>query len=351
MKQGLKTIYLVIAFAGLCTLSCTKTQNTQGDISSDSTAKRLEFPDELKYFREPSKIILTSSDSAGVDAAGYVIGVEINGEARAYPLQIVAFHHVVNDILGGMPIIITYCASCASARVYSATVKGSTTTFHLAGRDKITNNALFVDEYTHSIWLQENGKAIEGPMKGSVLQEIPSLQSTLKVWKRSFPAARIMQRDPMLTGAYAAFARTYIAAFQDTLVLPDSRTVTRIPRVIGVTCDDVSKAYDWGYVKTQNIIHDTIGNIPILIEAQPDHRSFHVFDRHVDGNVLDFLWIKSMPALMDTKTRSLWTLDGNCFQGKLKRKRLAPLQCYQEFRHSWMVFHPSTTIVDDKSHT
>ena len=92
----------------------------------------------------------------------------INGEAKAYPIQLIGYHHQVMDTVGNEPVIITYCTVCRTGRVYSSSLNGRHESFRLVGMDHF--NAVFEDETTKTWWQQATGEAIAGPLKGSAAQ-------------------------------------------------------------------------------------------------------------------------------------------------------------------------------------
>ncbi len=102
-----------------------------------------------------------------------VIRLEINGDLRAYPLQILTWHEIVNDTVGGLPVAVTYCPLCNSALVFDRTVEGEPTTFGTTG--KLRNSDLVMyDRQTESWWQQFTGEAIVGERIGYVLDMLPS---------------------------------------------------------------------------------------------------------------------------------------------------------------------------------
>ena len=129
-----------------------------------------------------------------------VIGVAMNGEAKAYPIQIIGYHHQVQDTIAGESIIVTYCTVCRTGRIYSAVLNGKKESFRLVGMDHF--NAMFEDKTTKSWWRQVTGEAITGSLKGSALKEIPSEQTTLAAWLRAYPDSKILQPDSIFKKEY-----------------------------------------------------------------------------------------------------------------------------------------------------
>jgi hypothetical protein len=120
-----------------------------------------------------------------------VIGLEIGGDARAYPLRILMWHEIVNDTVGGEPVAVTYCPLCNSAVVFERVVKGEVTTFGTTG--KLRNSDLVMyDRLTESWWQQFTGKAIVGEMTGTQLEILPARLESLAQFRKRYPDGRIL---------------------------------------------------------------------------------------------------------------------------------------------------------------
>ncbi|MEE9587895.1 MAG: DUF3179 domain-containing protein [Hyphomicrobiaceae bacterium] len=102
-----------------------------------------------------------------------VIGLEINGEARAYPLRILTWHEIVNDVIGGTPVAVTYCPLCNAAIVFDRRLDGEVLEFGTSG--KLRNSDLIMyDRQTQSWWQQFTGEAIAGSLTGKELKMLPA---------------------------------------------------------------------------------------------------------------------------------------------------------------------------------
>jgi hypothetical protein len=128
------------------------------------------FVSDHIFYQPKTKRFATASESI-IDQRQLVLGLYINGEAKAYPIEIIGYHHQVRDTVGGEPVMITYCTVCRTGRAFSPIVDGKAETFRLAGMDQF--NAMFEDASTESWWRQVNGIAVAGPNKGKQLREIP----------------------------------------------------------------------------------------------------------------------------------------------------------------------------------
>lgn len=313
-----------------------------------SAPQAIEKNDTLTARKEYYKIFPPLKNKIFADAGGntlslrkYIIGISYHGAAKAYPIQFMAVHHKIHDTIGGMPVMVTYCAECRSGRVYKPVVNGTYTTFNVIGMAR--SNVVYEDALTKSCWSQENGECIEGPLIGKYLDEVPSQQMTLNAWIREHPNTLILQRDPTYDTAYNAFAGFASGKIHNYDLAEDHQPKRKNSWVIGVLAGDDAKAYDWMILKRKKVVNDTVGSTPDLVFIEPDGKSFHVYDRTVDGKSLLFKLNATCDRLVDTRTRSEWRFDGEAVSGPMKGKKLRPLHAYQEFLHSWYTFHPHST--------
>jgi hypothetical protein len=295
-----------------------------------------------KMFYQPSTIRFAGAADNKIAANKLVIGVVINNEAKAYPIQLIGYHHQVRDSFGGTPVMITYCTVCRTGRVFSPLVGGATENFRLVGMDHF--NAMFEDASTGSWWQQATGTAIAGPLKNAQLAELPSAQLTLGEWLRLHPDSRILQPDTIYKNRYASLADYDNGSIKGDLEHRDSSSWKAKSWVVGLRSGDKTRAYDWDLLVSHPLIEDTIGSLPVVLLLSDDTSSFHVWVRQAQGLTLSFQRIPGQPFLTDTNTRSQWDLNGLCVSGKLKDQQLQSVQAYQEFWHSWRHFHPSTTV-------
>ncbi|MDP9041605.1 MAG: DUF3179 domain-containing protein [Bacteroidota bacterium] len=294
-----------------------------------------------KMFYQPSVKNISGLKGNSVDSNKLIIGIIINNEARAYPIQIIGYHHQVRDTVGNTPVMITYCTVCRTGRVYSPAVNGKLEKFRLVGMDHF--NAMFEDESTKSWWQQATGIAIAGSLKGSRLEEIPSRQSTLTSWLQLYPNSTILQPDTTYKDDYADLANFDKGTVKSHLEKRDSASWKNKSWVVGIKSNGFEKAYDWNDLVKRYFIQDTIASQPILLVLEKDTSSFHVFNRVIGGHTLFFTLNKDLGQMTDSNTLSLWSLNGYCFKGAFKDTQLQMLPAYQEFWHSWKQFHPNTT--------
>lgn len=297
-------------------------------------------------FVQPRHKIFAAAANNKVDEQSVVLGVTVNGQAKAYPINFIGYHHQVRDTVGEKPVIITYCTVCRSGRAYSPFVNGHYERFRLVGMDHF--NAMFEDATTGSWWLQENGKAIAGPLKGTSLDEVPSQQMTLKQWVREHPRTLILQPDSAFAHKYAALKNYDYGLLKNHLEYTDPKSWQMKSWIVGVTANNREKAYDWNDLKKMRVINDTIGKIPVVLVLEEDTMSFHAFHRVVSRETLYFEWNDSLKSVVDTVTHSVWNSKGECIDGAMKGKQLKPVTAYLEYWHSWKQFHPATTMYNSQ---
>ena len=293
-----------------------------------------------KMFYQPEHKILVKADQNKLNKSKLVIGVSMNGESKAYPIELIGYHHQVRDTVGGAPVMITYCTVCRTGRVFRPWVKGQPENFRLVGMDHF--NAMFEDSRTKSWWRQVNGEAIAGPLKGEALEELPSEQMSLGVWLMLHPDSFIMQPDSAFTGQYKGLEKYDEGKMEGHLESHDTLSWKDKSWVIGVSNGTHAKAYDWNDLIKRHVINDKIGDKAIAVVLENDTASFHVWNRIVGNDTVQFEYDASTKMLTEKKSNASWNLSGQCLSGKLAGAKLNAVQAYQEYWHSWRTFHPQT---------
>ncbi len=113
-----------------------------------------------RMFREPEKLVFATVALNKIPLDMIVVGVEHNGAAHAYPIDFIGYHHKVLDSVGGMPVLVTYCTMCRTARVFSPVVGGHLQHFRLVGARHW--NAIVEDEETGTWWYQLSDTSSDG---------------------------------------------------------------------------------------------------------------------------------------------------------------------------------------------
>ena len=308
-----------------------------------------KFLADKMFYQLKNKLLLSAAaDTTNKDHL--VIGVAINNEAKAYPIEVIGYHHQVRDTIGGEPVMITYCTVCRTGRVYSPLVNGKMENFRLVGMDHF--NAMFEDATTKSWWRQESGVAITGPLKGTALKEVPSQQMSLGAWLELHPNSYVLQPDSNFKKEYADLKGYDADTLNSSLEKRDSASWKFKSWVIGVKINSNAKAYDWNTLAKNKMTEDEFAGTPLLLTMSKNERSFYVLNRTTLNGVLHFSIYNSPNGIInfnntssflhDDKTNSTWNINGTCIDGLMKGTQLKPVPAYQEFWHSWKEFHPET---------
>jgi len=285
-----------------------------------------------RMFYQPRTLRMAGAGANQVNPDKLVIGVAIDGEAKAYPIQFIGYHHQVRDTVGHTPVMVTYCTVCRSGRVYAPVVEGRSETFRLVGMDHF--DAMLEDATTGTWWRQATGEAVAGPLKGKSLPELPAAQTTLREWLVLHPDSRIMQPDSAFMEEYAHMESYDTGIGRGKLTGTDTLSWKDKSWVAGLVVRNAAKAYDWNLLKRQRVINDRVGQQPVVLVLAADGKSFFAFERPAPET--------EFSLRNDTlfSAGQAWNLTGAALTATAP---LRSITAYQEFWHSWSTFHPFTT--------
>jgi hypothetical protein len=221
-----------------------------------------------------------------LDPKEAVIGVTINGKAKAYPVRILNYHEVVNDDFGGEAVAITYSPLCGSGMAYLTENRDQSWELAVSGL-LYNNNPLLYDRQTESLWCQATGEAVSGPLSGAELELLPTTYTTWGEWQERHPNTLVMTTETGFQRNYEIDAYAYYAG-TDRLMFPLNESDNRLPikeRVLGVEVDGAFKAYPFALLPTENgITEDEFNGQHIRIEFDKVAQAAYVTD--ADGNPL-----------------------------------------------------------------
>ena len=286
-----------------------------------------------RMFQQPRVVAFEPRARNALDDNAVIIGVENNGEAKAYPIRFLAYHHQVQDTVGGKSVLVTYCSVCRSGRVFEPIVHGHPEKFRLVGMDHF--NAMFEDATTQSWWRQATGEAVAGPLKGEAMKEVSCVQLTVRKWFELYPDAVVMQPDAASMANYGEgkFER---GENKSGLTATDPDSWKDKSWIVGVQVGGVSKAYDWNRLKEQRVINDQVGDTPIALVLSSDQQSFAAFERPAASELFT---IRD-----DTLSSAGRSYDFSGRELAAPMQHLRKLSASQEFWHSWRTFHPETKL-------
>jgi hypothetical protein len=283
-----------------------------------------------------------SAEDAGLQDSDLVLGLNINGDIRAYPLNILVWHEIVNDEVGGTPVAVTYCPLCFTNQVFHRTIDNQTVEFRTSGK-LYNSNLVMYDRTSESLWSQALSQAIVGEHAGKKLERIPFDVAFWREWKALYPESKVLSQDTGFGRPYGV--DPYGNYYTDPNILfPVSHRDDRLgPKeiVVGLENEGSYRAYPIQQIEDNHIINDEIGDRKIVL------MSFYPFmarpyDRSVDGLVLDFEYDGG--KVIDTQTSSIWNFEGEAIEGEMKGKQLVRLPFDEGFWFEWVAFHPETSL-------
>ena len=297
--------------------------------------------------------------------AAPVIVVEIAGDARAYPLQIMAWHEVANDVVGGVPLVVTFCPLCNSAIAYERTIEGQIFEFGVSGALRNSDLVMY-DRATESLWQQIGGDAIVGDMVGAVLSPLSAPVMAFAQFVEAYPEGLVLSQETGTTrprnyslSAYRGYDGSSDPAFD--VANAEDRRLDAFERVVALQIGYFALAYPFSELERVRVINDwrderalvvfwTPGTVSVLdarqIADSNDVGSTGVFLAQHEGMRLHFAPHPNEEGLfIDRETGSTWTLVGHAVSGPLAGGRLEPLIHANHFWFAWIAFQPATLIV------
>lgn len=292
-----------------------------------------------------------------------VVALDIGGEARAYPLQILTWHEIVNDEVGGVPVAVTFCPLCYSAVAFDrrvATPAGARTlAFGVSGFLRRSDLVMF-DRETESLWQQITGEALVGELTGTQLTLIPAQIVSFAQFRAAYPDGGVLSRA---TGFDRDYGRNPYAGYDDIDDHPflyDGPTDDRLrpmEKVVALKLEGAEKAYPYALTRERRAVNDEAGGVPLVVFHAPGAvsaldaariaeskaaGSTGVFDRRADGRTLTFRY--GDEQFVDEQTGSRWDVTGRAVTGPLAGTQLRRLPHGDYFAFAWFAFKPETAL-------
>lgn len=289
--------------------------------------------------------------------------VEVNGEVRGYPIQILTWHEIVNDEIAGQPVAVTYCPLCNSTVAFRREVDGKAVEFGTTGMLRDSDLVMY-DRETESWWQQITAEAVVGQLTGERLEVLPSQVLSWQEFQRLHPDAEVLSRDTGFGRDYGA--NPYTAYESDPSSHPflfqgePDRSLPPKERVAAVKTGDRSAVvYPFSLLRREAPINDEIAGEPAVVLFDPEVASAldsfqvssgrsvgaaAVFSREVDGRTLTFAAGPERGTFRDLETGSRWDLRGRATAGPLRGKRLEQIPHDDQFWFALAAFYPRAEI-------
>jgi len=274
----------------------------------------------------------TTADGSWLQADDLIAGVLLGGQARAYPLRIINWHEMVNDVVGGVPVSLAYCTLCGSAVLYGTAGPDGPRTFGSSGL-LMRSNKLMFDRQSDTLWNQLTGEPVVGPgAGGEPLPMLPVVIETWAEWSRRHPDTDVLSEQTghdrdygpgRSYGDYFASATTMFPVWKRKSLLPAKE------RIFAMRDGPLSKAWPLSALPSGAVLNDALGPQPVVLLVgrddpatdEPGGRSVRAYARgtqrfeatdrvgivRVDGAD----WAVTEAALLGPRGESLERLPGH----------------------------------------
>ena len=338
--------------------------------------------------------------SAWIGAREPVVVLELNGEAKAYPIQILTYHEIANDVLGGIPVAVTFCPLCNSAIAFDRRAPltaelrddllASNADANLVDLDQAfldayafqqgelpefvtsvevtfgtsgllyNSNLIMFDSQSSTLWTQIAGQGNIGTLTGVELLNYPAQVIGFEELRATYPDAPVLSRD---TGFNRPYGNNPYPGYDDIgspaflFIGEEDGRLQAKSRVVSLDLRGEAVAYPWNLLSDELVVNDQVSDVPVAVFWQAgtgsaldtsviaegeDVGAVGVFSRELGDQVLTFIW--DGDAFVDQETNSRWNLAGQAIDGDLSGSQLKALVHDNTLWFAWAAFKPETRI-------
>lgn len=292
-----------------------------------------------------------------------VMVVEVDGDRRAYPLAIMTQHEIANDVIGGEPVVVTYCPLCNSGLAFFREVDGTLLDFGTSGR-LFQANLVMYDRQTRTLWSQFQGHAVVGELVPAELERLSTALLSWEEFRESTPDGLVLSRQSVPGRTYGRNPYPGYDDAGDSFLFRGPRD-DRLPpntRVVGMGGEDDPVAVPLPELQDRGVVRLEVDGRPVTVWWAPGQASaldatdvdsgqdvgstgafVPVLD---DGTELTFAPDASDETrFVDDQTGSTWNLVGEAVEGELEGTQLQPVTRDDTFWFVWFAFRPDTRIL------
>jgi hypothetical protein len=302
---------------------------------------RLMRPEQTPALHEPRAV--PAKRATGLRPTDRVLGISLDGEARAYPLNLLAYHRVADDLLGKRRVLVAFSPLSESSLCadYTERVRASGQVYE--------NDDLLVDDRTGDLWSILLGQSIQGRRSGARLSRLPCAVMTWASWRDLKPKTTVAwpKRAP-LGFDYTRDPWVWYREDDRYLVMPLHYADLRAPwkeTVLGVALKKPGSAFllpEHG----QRVLNTILDGAPVLILLDGKARFGAVYSRRLRDRTPTLQLVKEQDRILleDKQTQSRWDLFGEPLGGPLASERLEAVPSQTVLFFAWSAFHQGTTI-------
>jgi Protein of unknown function (DUF3179) len=314
--------------------------------------------DGIPAIDEP-RFVNADQATSWLGATEPVVVVQIDAVSRAYPIQILIWHEIVNDVIGDVPVAVTFCPLCNASLAFDRRLDGTVLDFGTTGRLRM-NDMIMYDRQTESWWQQIQGEAIVGELTGAELLEIPSRILAFEDFRAAFPDGEVLSRD---TGVRRDYGRNPYTGYDSITTSPflaqadEQGRLRAMERVLAVTVADQTRLYPFSDLAGGPLLEDRLAEVPVVIFLRPDLNSPLDSARIAEGRAIvaaaaydarvgdrELRFEPDVDGYVDTETGSSWDRLGRAISGQLSGTQLTPLPGGVHFAYAWLSFYPQADV-------
>ena len=230
--------------------------------------------------------LLPAAEAGYLKDDDLVFGVAINGDVRAYPLRIMGWHEMFNEVIGGVPVALAYCTLCGAAILFETQIDGREEPLVFGSSGLLyRSNKLMFDRQTDSLWNQFTGEPVAGPLRGSgiKLKIRPVVVTEWAAWKRRHPETKVLSLETGHLRDYRS-GQVYKAYFASpNLMFParvgDESVVRRKGRVFGIRDTAAARAWPMRAFLQRRVINDAVGARAVVLIGDATTRTVRAYER------------------------------------------------------------------------
>ena len=290
-----------------------------------------------------------------------VIAVEIDDEARAYPLAILMWHEIANDVIADVPVAVTFCPLCNSSVTFDRRINDDLLEFGVSGLLRNSDLIMF-DFETESWWQQLTGEGLVGAYASVLLEILPSQVVSFGSFAERHPAGLVMSRE---TGYNRQYGMNPYTDYDNRSGTPflfrgavDPRLSPPVAHVLAALIDGIPVAYPFEILRSEAVVNDVVAETPVVIFFQGGVASAlgdyvidnareigtaGMYESTLDGVLLTFS-ANDDGTFSDDATGSTWNGYGEAIAGELAGAQLPWINAFPHFWFAWAAFHPDTLV-------
>lgn len=287
--------------------------------------------------------------------------IEIEEDARFYPLSVMTRHEIVNDEVGGIPVAVTYCPLCNTALVFDRRFEGETLRLGVSGLLRNSDLVMW-DDVTQTLWQQVTGEAIVGKHAGKSLTPLASAIVRWADFRDTHPDGQALSSDQGFGLVYGSNPYEFYSSRSRPYNFYSGEIDDRFPaleRVVGISVNGIDKAYPFSLINKVRVVHDNLAGQELvvfwgasdtadaldsgLIADAIGIGTGIVYNPFVDGERLTFV-ASGDTEFVDNETGTTWSILGKATSGELAGEELELLPHRNEFWFAWQAFFPDAEV-------